>query len=46
VVGKIERQRRVLLHQKHADLGLLIDGTQRPIDFLHDQRRETERRFV
>ena len=36
----------VLLDQQHADAFVTVDGAQDSEDFLHDERRETERWLV
>ncbi len=46
VVGKIERERGVLLDQEHAHLLLAVDQAHDAEDLLHHERREPERRLV
>src|SRR4051812_23949073 len=46
VVGELERERRVLFDQQHADALRLVDLTEDAEQLLHDARRQAERGFV
>ena len=46
MIGEIQRQAGILLHQQDADALVGVDAPQDAENVLHDQRRETERRLV
>src|SRR5260370_9174823 len=46
LVGEVERQRRVLLDEEHADVLVTVDRADDTEDLADDERREPERRLV